>query len=668
MLMPKIIGELFKPKTGNSKYLNLKKIFFLRVVLPPLVPFVLLGIIGFIQLQGLVTGSLVGQIGRSAETAAAKLEREFTIRKTILERTGEDIVNIRSEFARDRNQLDKDRDGCLGLLDEASESPFGGIDLSNVISSDEGYCDPFLSEFAKVSTGREEATLSTLKNAVAKGYRAQRTDLDNGEQDKIQERFNSFDQFFPETIYLSVLKGSATSYEYGKVGKGSNKAKSIIDASGEGVKPAQSNNRKLIVYKYKLNNGFSIASVADREHREFIVSAIETIPLFSQYDQLIITDNNGTIIYPVQLEADKNEGKLKSNSPLGSANQYQYAGQDYLAQNYPIDILKWQVVSSSPRHIVLGSAQNSLNISLLALVLSLAASLALGYWFVRSATQAIRKLEEGSRVFAEGKFDQSIEMPKSSSLELVQLADTLNVMAQKIKLAEEEKEAKSKEFIHITSHELKAPITAILGNLSLITKDGIGQVDEKASQIVDQAYEGTERLRNLVLELLDIARLEAGKTELNIEPLDLRSEVNNAIKMQNVLAEEKNIEIIYQPPADLPKVKADKAKLQIILTNLISNAIKYNKTGGKVEVTHKLIGSMLATSVRDTGHGIPKDQQKHIFEKFFRDSSAKSSGVPGTGLGMHITKRFVEIMGGLIDFESGEGKGTVFNFTLLIEE
>jgi two-component system sensor histidine kinase VicK len=164
--------------------------------------------------------------------------------------------------------------------------------------------------------------------------------------------------------------------------------------------------------------------------------------------------------------------------------------------------------------------------------------------------------------------------------------------------------------------------------------------------------------------MLDVARLESGKAEYQLEPLDIISTTKTVVDMQAIPAQTAHVQIVYNPPAKLSPVLADKNKLQIILTNFVSNAIKYNRSGGTITIQHSSRDNKLITSVADTGLGIPTDQQSHIFEKFYRVKHADRVNVPGTGLGMYITKHFIESMGGEIWFTSTHGQGTTFYFSL----
>ena len=287
-----------------------------------------------------------------------------------------------------------------------------------------------------------------------------------------------------------------------------------------------------------------------------------------------------------------------------------------------------------------------------------------GSRFVRRTVDRILGLVGGAVVFSSGQLTHRIDTARMSDKEFSQLAEIMNNMAIKIQAAEDAIVQKDKEFINVATHEIKAPITAIIGNLSMTLEDGMGQMDETAQLLAGQAYTSTIRLRDLVNELLDIARLESGRAQFNLEPIDLGKEITDMLVLQKTPALEKQITMVYQPSGQPVTVRADKTKLEIILTNFISNGIKYNRPSGQLTVTTSVSGAHVEIAIADTGLGIPADQQAHMFQKFFRVDAPDRAGIPGTGLGMYVTKQFIEGMGGTLRFESEHGKGTTFFFTV----
>jgi PAS domain S-box-containing protein len=210
------------------------------------------------------------------------------------------------------------------------------------------------------------------------------------------------------------------------------------------------------------------------------------------------------------------------------------------------------------------------------------------------------------------------------------------------------------------SHELRTPLTSIIGYLELIgTGDtSLGEEDAKYIEVVQR---NASRLRQMVDDLLFLARVDAGTLSLNIATVDLVQAAGTAIHSARPLAETKEITLDLDDRSPV-YAQADEKRIGQVLDNLISNAIKFTPAGGQVRVSIIEAGGEVVVAVSDTGCGIPESEQQHLFHRFFRSSSA--AHVPGTGLGLAIVKGIVEGHGGTIGFESTEKKGTTITFSL----
>ena len=252
------------------------------------------------------------------------------------------------------------------------------------------------------------------------------------------------------------------------------------------------------------------------------------------------------------------------------------------------------------------------------------------------------------------------KIPVKSSDEIGRLAKALNDMTIGLKRLQELKN----EFVFVAAHELRTPVTAIKGYISLI-RDYPGlnlpsEVNEDLG-IIAQAAKG---LNQLVGDILEIARSDAGRLEIQLSECDIKDVVQTTIAQLAPLAKEKNLTLTYKDVPMPSHIAADTVRLKEVITNLISNAIKYNIIGGYITISHTLEGNFICTSVENNGMGIPKEEQSHIFEKFYRAEAAKHSEIVGTGLGLFITKELIERMKGNISFISEEGKRTVFTVKL----
>jgi signal transduction histidine kinase len=217
------------------------------------------------------------------------------------------------------------------------------------------------------------------------------------------------------------------------------------------------------------------------------------------------------------------------------------------------------------------------------------------------------------------------------------------------------------DLLHNFAHDLKAPIGAAKSFIELI--EASGDLNERQQHFAHRALQNLARLNHSINTLLDFARMESGM-ELNIEICDLLEVVEGVVEMLEGSAEEKQVDIHIDIPTTNQFVQADFDMLGHVLSNLVSNAIKYNRIGGEIYIKSEDAGEFIRLSVRDTGLGIPKAAQKRVFERFYRVESKEHMSIEGTGLGLAIVKGVVEKHGGELKLESKEGKGSTFSFTL----
>ncbi len=219
------------------------------------------------------------------------------------------------------------------------------------------------------------------------------------------------------------------------------------------------------------------------------------------------------------------------------------------------------------------------------------------------------------------------------------------------------------EFISIASHELRAPLTAIRWNTDLLLDKTEGALNRDQRAYASHIKEINGRLVKLVNELLDVSRLETGTVGVAPVKTDVSELLAQTVQDFAGLAGKKRQKLSYDR-GNLPEIELDPRLIREVVTNLVSNAIKYTPEGGSIAVTAVAEASGIRVSVSDTGIGIPKIQQAQLFKKFFRASNASDLNVEGTGLGLYICKQAVELSGGTIGFLSDEGKGSTFWFTL----
>ena len=223
------------------------------------------------------------------------------------------------------------------------------------------------------------------------------------------------------------------------------------------------------------------------------------------------------------------------------------------------------------------------------------------------------------------------------------------------------------EFVSVASHQLRTPLTAIRWYIEEVYNEELGRINKDQKDYLKQVLESNKRMIRLVNDLLNVSRLESGR--ITVEPVltDLSQLIEGAITESDIMAKARNCRLIFIKPKErLPAIKIDPALIGQVINNLISNAIKYSKTGGikcqvRVELAPK--GKNVMISVKDNGIGIPKNLQPRVFEKFFRADNAVKLETQGTGLGLYIAKTIIEVSGGQIWFKSGSG-GSTFVFTL----
>jgi len=220
-------------------------------------------------------------------------------------------------------------------------------------------------------------------------------------------------------------------------------------------------------------------------------------------------------------------------------------------------------------------------------------------------------------------------------------------------------EAKN-EFVSTVSHELRTPMTSIKGYVDLLLMGTTGELTELQTNFLKVVKSNADRLASLVNDLLDISRIETGRIELQLQPVEMGDLIEQAVTSLTPKAEEKGLQLAHMLPAYLPKVYGDPDRLTQILTNLIGNAYKYTPTGGSVTVHGYVREGMFHVAVADTGIGISKEDQRQIFERFFRVDDPTVHEMAGTGLGLAITVSLVHLHGGEIWVESELGEGSIF--------
>lgn len=222
------------------------------------------------------------------------------------------------------------------------------------------------------------------------------------------------------------------------------------------------------------------------------------------------------------------------------------------------------------------------------------------------------------------------------------------------------------EFISITSHELRTPMTAIRSYLWMVLHDKAGPLDPKAQEFLTRVSVSTDRLINLVNDMLDVSRIESGRIQMKMEPVDMVKLAKDVESEFQARVAQRSIKLAVVAGGEIPQALADKEKTHQVLENLVGNAVKFTPDGGSITITVKSGNTMVETAVSDTGKGIAQEDMKRLFTKFGRleNSLVSISESGGTGLGLYISKQYINMQKGEIRVESELGKGTTFLFTL----
>lgn len=241
-------------------------------------------------------------------------------------------------------------------------------------------------------------------------------------------------------------------------------------------------------------------------------------------------------------------------------------------------------------------------------------------------------------------------------------ANHLALQRKARRLAEEKRQARY-QLLSVLFHELKAPLAAVEGYLDVLREGMLAPGDGHYEDVLDRSRVRIDGMRRLISDLLDLTRLESGQRKREPVALDLREALRRAVETATPPASARGIAIRVDAPAPVPLV-ADPAELEIVLNNLLSNAVKYNRDGGRVDVRASAEDGAAKVSVSDTGIGMTKEETARLFGEFVRIRNERTRDVPGSGLGLSIVRKLVELAGGDVGVESEPGEGTTFTVWL----
>jgi signal transduction histidine kinase len=279
---------------------------------------------------------------------------------------------------------------------------------------------------------------------------------------------------------------------------------------------------------------------------------------------------------------------------------------------------------------------------------------------------AIEELERQNRDFVAilGELEEKREALERLNQQLIASNTELNEANARLREIAELRE----EFLALTTHDLRSPLTVISGVISFFTSGRLGELSPEQKNMVGMMERNTQNLIELVNDLLDAAKLESGSLQLELAPTDVRALIHEICEPLEPLAREKGITLTEDVAAGLPPARADRAKLRRVIVNLLSNALKFTSKGGSVVVRVEHFNSEMRVSVADTGVGIAAADIPLLFDKYEQARHRATRGEKGTGLGLYITRQLVELHGGDIHVESEVGRGSTFSFTLPVAD
>ena len=291
-------------------------------------------------------------------------------------------------------------------------------------------------------------------------------------------------------------------------------------------------------------------------------------------------------------------------------------------------------------------------------------ALLLGFVLSWSVIGPIQSIDSRLAAIASGDFSGHVDVRNRD--ELGALAANVNRMNDELRRLYREVETASQhksDFLANMSHELRTPLNAIIGFSQVLREGMVGDVNEKQTEYLNDILSSGQHLLSLINDVLDLSKVEAGQMELQVAPFSLQDALERGVSMVREQATTEGVQVTLHKNGSLDVVSGDERRMSQVIFNLLSNAVKFTPTGGQVDISATRINGEMRVSVADSGPGIAAEDLDRIFEEF-QQTEAGARQLEGTGLGLALSKRFVEMHGGRIWCESEVGKGSTFEFTL----
>jgi len=357
-------------------------------------------------------------------------------------------------------------------------------------------------------------------------------------------------------------------------------------------------------------------------------------------------------------------------------------GKKVFSSFAPVPGLNWIVFTEQPAGEVYAPLYASVIRTSSLLLVGFGMALLATLFVARRVIRPLSNLREGVIRIGRGEWDARLELKTGDEFEI--LAEEFNKMTKTLKDAHTDLEHKvadrtqalvvanqrladlsrlKSQFLANVNHELRTPLSAVLGYGELLLRKTEGQIDAAQTENIHKLLNTTERLLNLINSLLDLAKIEAGRMEFCAEPIKVPELINDIAGTIAPMLEGRNVDVVREIATGVPTLNTDPEKLRQIILNLLSNAVKFTERG-EIKVSALQENGSLKLVVSDTGIGIKKEELENIFEEFHRSNLPGTRKYEGSGLGLAIVKKLVQFLGGDISVESEVGKGSVFTVTL----
>jgi signal transduction histidine kinase len=385
--------------------------------------------------------------------------------------------------------------------------------------------------------------------------------------------------------------------------------------------------------------------------------------------------------------------KALASSKTGSTVGRNFRGQKVLSTWATVEPVGWKVFVEQPESAAFAPVRGKIWRTTLLLAAFLAVGIGLSVLLARRLVRPVKQMRTAAGRIGAGAYDERIELRRRD--ELGGLADELNIMAASLQASVQsleqrveertrelatalaERDEKShlleiasrhkSEFLANMSHELRTPLNSMIGFSQVLRKRMYGEINAKQEEYLDDILSSGKHLLSLINDVLDLSKIEAGQVELEVATFSLRETLERGVVMVREPAVEKRVRLslALAPAVDL--VDGDERRLRQVVYNLLSNAVKFTPRGGCIDVASSRVNGEVQVSVTDTGPGIAPVDHERIFEEF-QQTDVGVDQREGTGLGLALSKRLVELHGGRIWVESEPGQGSRFVFTLPIEQ